>query len=221
MSTRFWFPTDSISPDSEDAFTAEEMREIIDLVRESSFLDDLSGLSVEERLTTVFGGEPPQWSGFQIEDGTCYVNCIGVMTVEDEELEVILQFELSDDLESFVFSGMLIDGIEQPEGLILQFEEQFSTLDWDDDEYDDDEDEDDCDCGDPECHGHSHNHGHEHHHDHGHIFGAYDEYDDDDDDIIGDWGDDAAERFWFDPDNDDWEDDEDHDDGCDCGHHHN
>ena len=204
MSTRFWFPNDSISPDSEDAFTADEMNEIIDLVRESSFLDDLSGLSVEERLTTVFGGSAPEWSGFQIQDGTCYVNCIGTMSVQDEELEVILQFELSDDLESFVFSGMLIDGIEQPEGLLLQFEEQFSTIDWDDEgeEYEDDE----CGCG----------------HDHNHIFGA--DCDDDDDDVIGDWGDDAAERFWFDPDNDDWDYDEDEDDDHDeddgCGHHH-
>ena len=203
MSTRFWFPTDCISPDSEDAFTPDEINEIINLVRDSSFLDDFSGLSIEERLATVFGGRAPEWSGFQIGDGTCYVNCIGTMSVQEEELEVILQFELSDDLESFVFSGMLIDGVEQPEGLILQFEEQFSTLDWDEEEDEDDDDD-------------------EHDHDHSHIFCAGYDDDDEDDDIIGDWGDDAAERFWFDPDNDDWEDDEDEEehDGCCCGHHH-
>lgn len=197
MSTQFRFPTDSISPESEDAFTEEELREIIDLVRDSSFIDDLSGQSIEERLTTVFEGEPPEWSAFQTKDATCYVNCVGTMTEKGEQLEIILQFELSDNLESFLFSGMLIDGVEQPEGLILQFEEQFSTLDF----FDGDDDD-----LDP-------------------FFGAgligeddYD-YDDEDDDVIGDWGDDAAERFWFDPDNDDWDDyDDEDDDGCNCGH---
>jgi len=206
MSTQFKFPTDRISPESEDAFTEEELREFIDLIRESSFIDDLSGQSIEERLTTVFDGGAPEWSAFQLKSGICYVNCAGTITEKEESLEVILQFELSEDLESFLFSGMLIDGVEQPEGLILQFEEQFSTLDYftDDDDFD----------LDP-------------------FFGAAaaDDYPDaeDDDDVIGDWGDDAAERFWFDPDSDDWddydsddEDDDDcgHDDGCSCGHHH-
>lgn len=211
MSTEFHFPTDRISPDSEDAFTEEELLEFVDLIRDSSFIDDFSGQSIEERLTTVFGGNPPEWSAFQSKDAICYVNCVGTMIEEGEQLEVILQFELSEDLQSFLFSGMLIDGIEQPEGLILQFEEQFSTVDLFGDDDDDDFD------FDP-------------------FFGAaaedadgYDNgsYDDDDDEVIGDWGDDAAERFWFDPDNDDWDDYDDddddgctHDDGCGCGLHH-
>ena len=139
MSAHFWYSSDRISPDSDDAFTEEEIEEIIGLVRESSFLDDESGASIDERMTEVFGGNAPEWSGFQTAEGFCCVNCGGVMTANGESMGVVIQFEIAEDLESFVLSGMLIDGIEQPEGLILQFEEQFATSLWDEYEgYDED-----------------------------------------------------------------------------------
>ncbi len=250
MSAHFWYPDDRISPDSDDAFTQEEIEEIIQLVRESSFLDDESGASIDERMTDVFGGKAPEWSGFQTAEGFCCVNCGGVMTADGESMGVVIQFEIAEDLESFVFSGMLIDGVEQPEGLILQFEEQFATNLWDeydsgddalpeeylydprgrfaasgyadweesalwdedgfDEDEDDEEDEDDCRCG-HHHHDHDHHHGHHHHHDHCDCgeeeILLYSDEDEDDDEETG-WGDDAAERFWYGSDDDDWSDEE-------------
>ncbi len=136
MAAHFHYPADRISPDSEDAFTEEEIAEIVELVRESSFLDDESGQSIDERMTAVFGGTAPDWSGFQTYDGICCVNCGGVLQDGGEQLGVVIQFEIAEDLESFVFSGMLVNGVEQPEGLIMQFEEQFSSELWEDDEED-------------------------------------------------------------------------------------
>lgn len=139
MSAHFWYSDNCINPDSEDAFTEEEIEEIVELVRESSFLDDTSGKSIDERMTDVFGGRAPEWSGFQTAEGICCVNCGGVLSDGSEQLGVVIQFEIAEDLESFVFSGMLVNGVEQPEGLIMQFEEQFSSELWQ--EYDGDEDE--------------------------------------------------------------------------------
>ena len=146
MSNYFMYQDDCISPDSEDAFTREEILEIIELVKESSFRDDESGSSIADRMLEVFGGREPDWSGFQSSDGVCYVNCGGVLSVEKQEMGVVLQFEIAEDMESFILSGMLINGVEQPEGLIEQFEEQFSTSLWENEEDDEDEDDDD-DCG--------------------------------------------------------------------------
>ena len=143
MSNYFCYQDDCISPDSEDAFTPEEIQEIIGLIKESSFRSDESGSSIDDRMNEIFRGGKPEWSGFQSADGVLYVNCGGVMHVDDEEMGVVLQFEISEDMESFILSGMLINGVEQPEGLIEQFEEQFSTSDWDDEDEDEDDDEDD------------------------------------------------------------------------------
>lgn len=232
MAAHFWHQSDRISPDSEDAFTQEEINEIIELVRESSFLDDESGMTIDERMTEVFGGDEPEWSGFQNSEGICCVNCGGVMTDSNSSMGVVIQFEIAEDMESFVFSGMLIDGVEQPEGLILQFEEQFASNVWENyDEYEDlqidddgydprerfassgyaeweknalwdewdedsEEDEDDCCC---------HEHHHEHHHGHCDCGGEHDMYDDEDEeDEVPDWGEDAAERFWYGTDDDEY-----------------
>ncbi len=145
MSNYFVYQDECISPDSEDAFTPEEILEIIELVKESSFHYDESGNSIAERMDEIFRGSKPDWSGFQTEDGVCYVNCGGVMKANGTEMGVVLQFEISEDMESFILSGMLINGVEQPEGLIEQFEEQFSTALWEDEDSEPDEDEDDDD----------------------------------------------------------------------------
>ena len=143
MSNYFCYQDDCISPDSEDAFTPEEIQEIIGLIKESSFRSDESGSSIDDRMNEIFKTGKPEWSGFQSADGVLYVNCGGVMHVDDEEMGVVLQFEISEDMESFILSGMLINGVEQPEGLIEQFEEQFSTAEWDDEDDDEDDDEGD------------------------------------------------------------------------------
>jgi len=239
MAGHFWYPDDRISPDSDDAFTQAEIDEIVELIRESSFLDDESGASIDERMTEVFGGDEPEWSGFQTYQGFCCVNCGGVMTNGREKIGLVIQFEVANDFESFVLSGMLVNGVEQPEGLILQFEEQFATDLWEDEidcaedifsgydpksrfahsgyseweesalwenETDEEDDyEEDCGCG------HDHHH-HRHHHHHGEeevvLRPLSGDDDDDEGDYVPDWGDDAAERFWYGSDDDDWQDDE-------------
>jgi len=269
MTDIFWYMSDRMSPDDENAYTQEEIDNIVGMVSESSFYEDESGMSIDDRMAEVFDSCAPKWSGFQTYEGFCCVNCTGVMHRGAERAEVVLQFSVSEDLDTFMLTGMLIDGVEQPEELIIEFESQFSTdaeydddddgmdydgffdegftggstvplpdvdpeeyakwdalvtealaaeallhaLDDDDDddyEYDDDDDYvEECGCG-------HHHHHHDHHHDHDchdhqepeeHTAHAHDD-DDEDDDYVPDWGDDAAERFWYGSDDDDWQDDE-------------
>ena len=127
MSTKFWRYEDRIDPDSDDAFTPSEMDMIVGMVRESSFRDDESGHSIEERMVDFFEDCDPSWVGFQSQDGTCYVNCFGVLRNDDETVARLeLQFELADDLESFTLSGMLVDDREQDETVIMDFEERIA-----------------------------------------------------------------------------------------------
>ena len=127
MSARFWYSNECIDPNDEDAFLPEELDELIELMRESSFLGDESGLTIEQRMTEVFRGEAPQWIAFQTPDAACYVNCFGVLHDGDREIPIELQFELSEDLDTFVFSGLLIDDVPQPEEIVIDFESQFET----------------------------------------------------------------------------------------------
>lgn len=127
MSTKFWRYEDRLSPDSDNAFTPSEMDMIVGMIRESSFRDDESGLSIEERMTEFFEDCEPSWVGFQSQDETCYVNCFGILRNDDGTVARLeLQFELADDLESFALSGMLIDDREQTEDVIMDFEERIA-----------------------------------------------------------------------------------------------
>lgn len=126
MAARFYSPEFKIDPNDEDAFSPEEIDDIVELVRESSFYEDESGKSIDERMCALFANNEPEWFGFQIPDGCILVNCRGI--VENPSgggVELELQFELSDDLESFVLSAMLVDGLEQTESFISKFEAQF------------------------------------------------------------------------------------------------
>ena len=124
---RFWYSNECIDPADENAFTPEELDRLIELMRESCFLGDESGLSIEERMTEVFRGDAPQWIAFQTPDAACYVDCYGTLYDDDRAIPIELQFELSEDLDSFVFSGLLINGVAQPEEIVIDFEQQFAT----------------------------------------------------------------------------------------------
>lgn len=126
MSTRFWNPSHRLPSDDDNAFNEDELEMIIDLVRDSSFPDDTSGSSIEERMTEVFGGDEPEWIGFQSPDATCYVNCYGTVRHEGHSSELALQFELSEDIQQFMLTAMLVDGEEQNEFFIADFEGQFA-----------------------------------------------------------------------------------------------
>lgn len=124
MSTRFFDPSERLPAFDENAFNEHELEIMIDMVRESSFSDDFTGVSIEDRLTGLFGGEPPEWVGFQSLDGTCYVNCYGREAGENQD-DIDLQFELSDDLNEFLLTAMRINGEQQDEMVITTFEGQF------------------------------------------------------------------------------------------------
>lgn len=126
MSTRFYSPDERLPSSDENAFSEEELYSIIDLVRDSSFLDDNSGLSIEDRLTDLFCGDEPEWIAFQSPDAVCYVNAYGIIRSDDGEVRLALQFELSDNLEEFMLTSMLIDDLEQDEDFISDFESRFS-----------------------------------------------------------------------------------------------
>ncbi|MBP3414696.1 MAG: hypothetical protein J6L81_05825 [Clostridia bacterium] len=126
MSTRFYSPDERLPSNDENAFSEDELYSIIDLIRDSSFLDDNSGFSIEDRLTDLFCGDEPEWIAFQSPDAVCYVNAYGVIRSDDGEVRLALQFELSDSLEEFMLTAMLIDGLEQDEDFISDFESRFS-----------------------------------------------------------------------------------------------
>lgn len=126
MSTRFYSPDERLPSSDENAFSEDELYSIIDLVRDSSFLDDNSGFSIEDRLTDLFCGDEPEWIAFQSPDAVCYVNAYGIIRSDDGEVRLALQFELSDSLEEFMLTSMLIDGLEQDEDFISDFESRFS-----------------------------------------------------------------------------------------------
>ena len=124
MSTRFFDPSDRMPTWDENAFTEEELIIMIDMVRESGFSDDHTGASIDDRLTGLFGA-PAEWAGFQALDGTCYVNAYGAIETGYERDEIDLQFELSDDLTQFMLTAMRINGEEQDELFLSDFEGQF------------------------------------------------------------------------------------------------
>lgn len=126
MSTRFFSPDERLPFDDDNAFSEEELRFFIDFIRDSAFIDDESGHSINERLTDLFCGDEPEWIAFQSPDATCYVNASGVIRSDDGEVRVSLQFELSDALDEFMLTAMLIDGLEQNEMFITEFESRFS-----------------------------------------------------------------------------------------------
>ena len=124
---RFWRHNERLSPYDDNAFTEEELESIADTVRESSFIDDHSGRSIDERMTEFFGGFEPNWICFQAPDAVCYVNCYGVLRRGRQAIKVELQFELSDDLEDFALTGLSINNRPQPEMAVAEFEESFAA----------------------------------------------------------------------------------------------
>ncbi len=124
---RFWRHNERLSPYDDNAFTEEELESIADTVRESSFLDDESGRTIDERMTEFFGGCEPNWICFQAPDAVCYVNCYGVLRRGRQAIKVELQFELSDDLEDFALTGLSINNRPQPELAVAEFEESFAA----------------------------------------------------------------------------------------------
>ncbi len=124
---RFWKHNERLSPYDDNAFTEEELDSICDTVRESSFIDDESGRSIDERMTEFFGGFEPGWICFQAPDAVCYVNCYGILHRGRQAIRVELQFELSDDLEDFALTGLCINNRPQPEAAVAEFEASFAA----------------------------------------------------------------------------------------------
>lgn len=124
---RFWRHNERLSPYDDNAFTEEELESIAETVRESSFIDDKSGRTIDERMTEFFGGFEPGWICFQAPDAVCYVNCYGILRRGRQAIKVELQFELSDDLEDFALTGLCINNRPQPELAVAEFEESFAA----------------------------------------------------------------------------------------------
>ena len=197
---RFWRHNERLSPYDDNAFTDEELESIADTVRESSFIDDHSGRSIDERMTEFFGGFEPNWICFQAPDAVCYVNCYGVLRRGRQAIKVELQFELSDDLEDFALTGLSINNRPQPEMAVAEFEESFAapaagqelpaSAEYDAEEQPEEEDDDGW-------------------------------YDDEYDDYADEYGRDIAEYDLYEEDGGcDEYDGHDHHDHCGCGHHH-
>lgn len=194
---RFWKHNERLSPYDDNAFTEEELDSICDTVRESSFIDDESGRSIDERMTEFFGGFEPGWICFQAPDAVCYVNCYGILRRGRQAIRVELQFELSDDLEDFALTGLCINNRPQPEAAVAEFEASFAAPApgqlpaQEEDIPEETEEEDDWYGGDD---------------------GWYDDEDD--------YGRDIAEYDLYEDDYADEEEECAHDHDCGCGHHH-
>lgn len=115
-----------ISSDKRGALTDEELWDVIDSVRDSYFLGSEDGDTIDDCMTEFFDQMTPDWIAFQAKDGTCYVNCMGVSDIDNEDVEVALQFMMSDDLRSFSLVAMTVDGVPQTDEFIDEFQAAFS-----------------------------------------------------------------------------------------------
>lgn len=115
-----------INPHSPRALTDEELWDVIDSVRDSYFLGSEDGDTIEDCLTDFFDGMTPEWLAFQSPDGTCYVNAAGISGIDDDDTEIALQFEMSDDLRSFSLVAMTVGGVPQTDDFMDEFQAAFA-----------------------------------------------------------------------------------------------
>ncbi len=118
---------DRISPNKKDALTEEELWDVIDSVRDSYFLGNEYGETIDECMTDFFDQMTPEWIAFQSKDGTCYVNCSGISDIDGEDVEIALQFMMSDDLRSFALVAMTVNEEPQTDEFIEEFQAAFSN----------------------------------------------------------------------------------------------
>lgn len=124
--TKFADINDRIKPNKKGALTDEELWDVIDSVRDSYFLGNEDGDTIDDCMTDFFDQMTPEWIAFQAKDGTCYVNCTGISDIDDEETEIALQFMMSDDLRSFSLVAMTVDNVPQTDEFIDEFQAAFS-----------------------------------------------------------------------------------------------
>ena len=117
---------DRINPNKRGALTDEELWDVIDSVRDSYFLGNEDGETIEECMIDFFDGAAPEWIAFQAKDGTCYVNCTGISDIDNEDTEISLQFMMSDDLRAFSLVAMTVDDEPQTDAFIEEFQSAFS-----------------------------------------------------------------------------------------------
>lgn len=117
---------DRLDPDSPIALDEDELWDVIDSVRDSFFLGNEHGATIDECMTDFFDGMTPEWLAFQDPDGVCYVNCSGISNIDGYDTEIALQFCMSEDLESFSLVAMVVGGIEQTDRFMDDFQAAFS-----------------------------------------------------------------------------------------------
>lgn len=109
-----------ISPDSEYAVSEDILMDITDCIQNSSFLND-EGATIEARLTTLCDGRHPSWEAFQSKRGPIYVNCSCTASSGGHDVEIALQFGISDDMRNFALISMMLDGRPQSDEYINEF----------------------------------------------------------------------------------------------------
>ncbi len=124
--TRFADMEKRINPGRRGALTEEELWDVTESVQSSYFLGSEYGATIDECMTDFYDVAEPEWIAFQTRDFTCYVNCSGVSEIDGEEVEVALQFMMSDDLRSFALVAMTVDDIPQTDEFIEEFQTAFS-----------------------------------------------------------------------------------------------
>ncbi len=117
---------DRINQNKKGALTDEELWDVIDSVRDSYFLGNEYGETIDECMTDFYDDMTPEWIAFQTKDRTCYVNCTGMSFIDGEDVEVSLQFMMSDDLRSFALVAMTVDEVPQTDEFIEEFQAAFS-----------------------------------------------------------------------------------------------
>ena len=124
--TLFADMNDRIDPSSRKALNDEALWDVIDSVRDSFFLGCEDGDTIDDCLTDFFDGMTPEWLAFQSPDGTCYVNVSGISDIDEDDTEIALQFEMSDDLRSFSLVAMTVGGVPQTDKFMEQFQNAFA-----------------------------------------------------------------------------------------------
>ncbi len=116
-----------IPADSEYAVSEDVLMDLTDCIQNSCFLGD-SGATIESRLTTLCDGRHPYWEAFQSKRGPIYVNCHCGALVDGCDVEIDLQFGVSDDMKSYALLSIMLNGRTQPDEYMDEFLGMIRTL---------------------------------------------------------------------------------------------
>lgn len=112
---------------NEHAIGDDVLMDITDRLQNSYFYGD-SDATIEARLTRLCDGRHPYWEAFQSRKGPIYVNCHCSTISDGRDVEIALQFGVSDDMQTFALLAIMLDNRSQTDDYIDEFLAMISKL---------------------------------------------------------------------------------------------